>query len=113
VQHKLAEMAVESLEARAGCELAALRSEHEADLTTLAACTKSRVAAAADVVGKHAIQLHGAMGVCEELPVAPAFRWLEAFAIQSGRPSQLGPQAGARLLADGRFARSAVLEERT
>ena len=98
VQHKLAEMAVESMEAGASCELASLRVGcHGEDLIAIAAATKIKVAHAADVVGKHAIQLHGAMGVCDELPVAPAFRWLEAFQAQFGRPGLHAAWLGQRL----------------
>lgn len=110
VQHKLAEMGVESMDARAACELASMRSEGRQDLVLLASTAKVRTARAATVVGQHAIQLHGAMGVCDELPVAPAYRWLEAFHAQWGRAGIHAAMLGARQIQGGRYGQSAVLE---
>jgi len=110
VQHKLAEMGIQSMEARAACELAAMRADRGDARFPLAASTKIKVALAADLVGKHAIQLHGAMGVCNELPVAPAFRWLQAFGLQMGRASEHAAAVGRFQVQTQRFAQSAVWE---
>jgi alkylation response protein AidB-like acyl-CoA dehydrogenase len=110
VQHKLAEMGVARADARAACELAALRLAPGDDGTMLAAAAKATVGCAAEVVGKHAVQLHGAMGVCDELPVAPAYRWLEGFQAQWGRPGMHASFVGRGQLQGERFAHSAVLE---
>lgn len=109
VQHRLAEMEVERATAQAASELAALRLDAgETDVVAIANAAKLRVGRAADRVARQAIQLHGAMGVCEELPVGPAFRWLEGFQMRFGRPHvHAGPQ-GRALLASRRFERSGL-----
>lgn len=109
VQHRLAEMEVERQEARAACELASMRAAAGEPLGPLASGAKLRVGAAADVVAKQAIQLHGAMGVCEELPVAAAFRWLAAFQADFGPTSLHALQLGRQLRGGERLGRSAVL----
>lgn len=111
VQHRLAEMRVECTEALACCESASMRAmEAGADLCALAAASKSRTARAADYVAKQAIQLHGAMGVCEALPVAAAFRWLEAFQTTYGRAQVHARFLGERTLSDRACQHSSVLE---
>lgn len=108
VQHRLAEMHLECVEALALCESASMRAAlPEADVAALAAAAYIKVARAADFLAKQAIQLHGAMGVCEELPVASGFRWLEAFRIRYGRAKPYGGMA----LQSGRFGQSSVLPE--
>lgn len=109
VKHKLAEMGTQSLEARACCELTAMRVSGGEGLIPLAQAAKSRVAAAAQVVSRHAIQLHGAMGVCEELPVAPAFRWLEAFQALWGRAGVHACALAEAQLDSSRYCTSATL----
>ncbi len=112
VLHRLAEMRVECAEASACCESASMRATFPgADLCALAAAAKSRTARAADYVAKQAIQLHGAMGVCEELPVAAAFRWLEAFQAQHGRASVHARFLGERTMSGGAHRASSVLQE--
>lgn len=111
VQHQLAEMEVERLEARAACELASLRLARGEDGRLLASGTKVRVAAAADLVSKRAIQLHGAMGVCEELGIAPSFRWLAAFQARWGSAALHARWLGQQQRVQGRLARSSVLED--
>lgn len=111
VQHRLAEMRVECTETRACCESTSMRATQAgADLCMLASTSKSRTARAADYVAKQAIQLHGAMGVCEELPVAAAFRWLEAFQMQYGRAQVHARFLGERTLSDTACEHSSVLE---
>jgi alkylation response protein AidB-like acyl-CoA dehydrogenase len=99
VQHRLAEMGVQSIEARACCELASIRAASGEEWVALATATKAKLASAANLVAKSAVQLHGAMGVCDELPVAPAFRWLEAFQTQWGRAAAHAAHSGRRQLA--------------
>lgn len=85
VQHRLAEMAVCCEEATAACELAALRATGDwraaCDAASLA---RSCTARAARYVAAQAVQLHGGMGVSEELPVAGLFRLLTRFQLQDG-----------------------------
>lgn len=85
VAHRLAEMAVSCEEAQAACELASLRVQRgEPDEPALASMVKGKVGHAARYVAQQAVQLHGAMGVSEELPIAGFFRRLTAFEHQSG-----------------------------
>lgn len=111
VQHRLAEMAVACTEAQAGCELAALSlaTASAADCTVHTALLKSKLARAARYVSQECVQLHGAMGVCEELPIASTFRTLLAFAQWDGDGAAHALQAGRALLANGRFAQSRTL----
>lgn len=110
VQHRLAEMLVECTEAQASCELASmLLANSDGSCWTDAAMLKSRVSRAAEFVSKNAVQLHGAMGVCEELPVAATFRMLLAFQLKQGDGRRLAAQVGAEFLSSGAYAESATL----
>ncbi|MNV54208.1 Acryloyl-CoA reductase (NADH) [compost metagenome] len=111
VQHRLAEMAVACTEAQAACELAALSlaTASAADCTLHTALLKSKLARAARYVSQECVQLHGAMGVCEELPIASTFRTLMAFAQWDGDGAAHALQAGRALLANGRYAQSRTL----
>ncbi len=85
VEHRLAEMAVCCEESLAACELAALRLDRgDGDATELASMVKAKVGRAARYVAQQAVQLHGAMGVTEELAIASFFRRLMAFTQQFG-----------------------------
>jgi alkylation response protein AidB-like acyl-CoA dehydrogenase len=110
VQHRLAEMAVHCAEAQAACELATMRIERDADAgPSVAAMAKNKVGRAARYVAQEAVQLHGAMGVCEELPVAATFRMLLAFGQKNGDAASHAAQLGAALLAGGGHAHSQTL----
>ena len=99
VQHRLAEMAVCCEEALAASELAALRGDGgAADVLAAASMAKSKVGRAARYVAQEAVQLHGAMGVSEEMPVAGLFRKLTAFQQQGGATAWHSAQLGQRLL---------------
>lgn len=110
VQHRLAEMAVESSEAKATCELASmLLQTGREDPVALASAAKAKVGRAAEYVSKQAVQLHGAMGVCEELPIAASFRWLQAFQLKHGRGSVHAAALGHSLAATDQHKRSIIL----
>lgn len=110
VAHRLAEMAVCCEEALATCELAALRIERgEADVPALASMVKSKVGRGANLVSKEAVQLHGAMGVTEELPIASYFRKLNAFAQQGGSTAWHSMHFGRAMLASGAWRHSRTL----
>ena len=111
VQHRLAEMAVLCAEAQAACELASISwaSATAAECQTLASLLKNKVGRAARYVSQECVQLHGAMGVCEELPIASAFRTLMAFAQRGGDSASHAVRAGRALLAHGSFAHSRTL----
>lgn len=112
VQHRLAEMTVQCAEAQAVCELAAMRVAQEPSCAALmAARTRSKVGRAARYVSQEAVQLHGAMGVCEELPVAATFRALLAFRHEDGDETAHAAWLGRELLASGDFAQSQTLRD--
>ena len=72
VKHRLVEMAIRCEEARSSALLAAIRCSDGSDATTRARAVSSakvKIAKAARAVTEDAVQLHGAMGVTEELEV--------------------------------------------
>lgn len=110
VQHRLAEMAVFCEEALAASELAALRAQGGvADVLAAASMAKSKVGRAARYVAQEAVQLHGAMGVSEEMPVAGLFRKLTAFQQQGGATAWHSAQLGRRLLDSDAWRESQTL----
>jgi len=110
VQHRLAEMAVCCEEALAASELAALRADGGvADVLAAASMAKSKVGRAARYVAQEAVQLHGAMGVSEEMPVAGLFRKLTAFQQQGGATAWHSAQLGRRLLESDAWRESQTL----
>lgn len=113
VQHRLAEMAVCCDEARAACELAALRiAATPGDAGTalaMAALARSKTGRAARLVAQEAVQLHGGMGVCEELPVAAMFRRLTAFGQRFGPTALHSRRYGRHALSSNGWRLSATL----
>lgn len=111
VQHRLAEMAVLCTEAQAACELASisLARATAAKCRAIAGLAKNKVARAARHVSQDCVQLHGAMGVCEELPIASAFRTLMAFSQWGGDGASHALEVGRALLVEGGFAQSRTL----
>jgi alkylation response protein AidB-like acyl-CoA dehydrogenase len=110
VQHRLAEMAVHATEAQAACELATLKLMTDPGAASLiAAAAMNKVGRAAREVAQQAVQLHGAMGVCEELPVAATFRQLLAFEHRSGGLATHAVYLGKQLHAGGAHAHSQTL----
>ncbi len=110
VAHRLAEMAVCCEEAVAACQLAALRIDAGApDRMALAAMVKSKVGRESRYVAQQAVQLHGAMGITEELPVASYFRKLTAFAQRGGSTTAHSRQFGNAMLKTAGWANSRTL----
>lgn len=110
VQHRVAEMTVACEDARASCELAALRLDAgAADVTALASMAKAKVGREARFVSQNAVQLHGAMGVTEELAIASLFRKLTMFQQQCGATAWHARTFGAARLGDGAWRGSATL----
>ena len=110
VAHRLAEMAVCCEEAVAACQLAALRIDAGApDPMNLAAMVKSKVGRESRYVAQQAVQLHGAMGITEELPVASYFRKLTAFAQQGGSTTAHSRQFGNAMLQTEGWTQSGTL----
>lgn len=85
LQHALARMSVHIAEARAITLLALLEARSAPRHRMLAvSAAKAKVAAAAQFVGRTAVQLHGGVGVTEDLAVSAYFRRLTAFGTRFG-----------------------------
>jgi alkylation response protein AidB-like acyl-CoA dehydrogenase len=86
LQHKMADMFMEMEQARSMAMLAAVKvsapAVQERRLTISAA--KVRVNQAAKFIGEQAVQLHGGMGVTNELPAAHMFKRLSMIALALG-----------------------------
>lgn len=110
VAHRLAEMAVCCEEALAACQLAALSIDAGLmDPMTCASMVKSKVGRECRYVSQQSVQLHGAMGITEELPVASYFRKLTAFAQQGGSTTAHSRQFGNVMLRTQGWAFSRTL----
>lgn len=110
VQHRLAEMAVCCEEALSACQLAALRIDSDpASARAMAAMAKSKVGRGARLVAQEAVQLHGAMGVSEELAIASYFRKLLAFNQQYGSAAGFAERYGELMLDGNEYRRSQTL----
>lgn len=80
VRHRLTDMAVHCDEARSMALRAALKAEAEANERGRAASgAKAKIAVGARFVAEQSVQLHGGMGVTEELDVGAYFKRLLAF----------------------------------
>lgn len=86
LQHRMAEMFMEMEQARSMATLAAVKvssSDAEERRRTVSAA-KARVGQAARFVGQNAVQLHGGMGVTNELPAAHMFKRLTIIELSLG-----------------------------
>lgn len=86
LQHRMAEMYMEMEQARSMATLAAVKvssSDVEERRRTLSAA-KARVGQAARFIGQQAVQLHGGMGVTNELPAAHMFKRLTMIELSLG-----------------------------
>ena len=78
LQHRMAEMYMEMEQARSMATLVAVKvgSSDDNERRRIASAAKARVGQAMKVVGQQAVQLHGGMGVTDELPAAHHFKRL-------------------------------------
>ncbi|GGC90841.1 acyl-CoA dehydrogenase family protein [Undibacterium terreum] len=86
LQHRMAEMFMEMEQARSMATLAAVKvssTDAEERRRTVSAA-KARVGQAAKYVGQQAVQLHGGMGVTNELPAAHMFKRLTMIEVTLG-----------------------------
>ncbi len=86
LQHRMAEMYMEMEQARSMATLAAVKvasTDVEERRGTISAA-KARVGQAARFIGQHAVQLHGGMGVTNELPAAHMFKRLTMIELSLG-----------------------------
>ncbi|MFZ6843951.1 acyl-CoA dehydrogenase family protein [Undibacterium sp. RuTC16W] len=86
LQHKMADMVLHIEQARSMSCLAAVRSEdHDTASRTIAlSSAKAVIGQACRFVGQQAVQLHGGMGVTDELDVSHYFKRLMAIELQFG-----------------------------
>jgi hypothetical protein len=80
IRHRLADMAMQCDEARSIALRAALKADAEpVERARAASGAKAKIGKCARFVAEQAVQLHGAMGVTEELDVGSYFKRLLAF----------------------------------
>lgn len=80
IRHRLADMAIQVDEARSMALRAALKADSPpVERARAASAAKAKIGKCARFVGEQAIQLHGGMGVTEELEVGAYFKRLVAF----------------------------------
>jgi alkylation response protein AidB-like acyl-CoA dehydrogenase len=86
LQHRMADMYIHLEQARSMALLAAvrLRSNDPAERRKAVSAAKYRVGQAARFVGQQAVQLHGGMGVTDELPAAHYFKRLSTIELSLG-----------------------------
>ncbi len=87
LQHRMADMFIECQLARSIVMMAAMTldsQEDEAEKTRAVSAAKSRVGKAIRAVGQEAIQIHGGIGMTEELDVGHLFKRVTALDIQYG-----------------------------
>ncbi|MCV6624789.1 MAG: acyl-CoA dehydrogenase family protein [Cellvibrionaceae bacterium] len=77
LQHRMADMFIECQQAMSMLYMAAMKMDAGADDASLAvSAAKARIGQAAKKVGQEAVQLHGGMGVTDELDVGHYFKRL-------------------------------------
>ena len=78
LQHRMADMYMEMEQARSMATLVAVKvsSDDDNERRRIASAAKARVGQAMKYVGQQAVQLHGGMGVTDELPAAHHFKRL-------------------------------------
>ena len=108
VQHRIAEMAVAAKEAEAAALLAALTfdavgSSSASDRAIAAAVLT--ISRAAELVADSAVQLHGGMGVSNELSISAHFRKLQSFRFLCGSMESVADE----VVKSAAYKRSAVL----
>ena len=86
LQHRMAEMFMEMEQARSMATLAAVKvsSENVEERRRTLSAAKARIGQAARYIGQQAVQLHGGMGVTNELPVAHMFKRLTTIELSFG-----------------------------
>lgn len=89
LQHRMVDMHLELEQAIAATYLVTLKLDADAPVRArAAAAAKATVARAAAFIGQHAVQLHGAMGMTEELAIGHFFKRLTAIRYEWGSADQ-------------------------
>lgn len=84
IRHRIAEMYMHSELARSAVIGAAVRESDSGEWQRGVAAAKVTVGAAADFIGKQAVQLHGGMGVSDEYEVSHAYKRLMVLKLLHG-----------------------------
>ena len=87
LQHRMVDMVIECEQARSMASLACARVDADIDAaerTRLVSAAKIKIADAARRISQEAVQLHGGMGMSDELKVSHTFRRLTAIARELG-----------------------------
>jgi alkylation response protein AidB-like acyl-CoA dehydrogenase len=86
LQHRMADMFIHLEQARSMAMLAAVKvgSSDDEERRRVVSAAKARVGQAARFVGQQAVQLHGGMGVTDELPAAHYFKRLAMIEVTLG-----------------------------
>ncbi len=86
LQHRMADMVVHLEQARSMAMLAAVKvaADDPAERRRTVSAAKARVGQAMKFIGQQAVQLHGGMGVTNELPAAHLFKRLAAIELTLG-----------------------------
>lgn len=86
LQHRMAEMFMEMEQSRSMATLAAVKiaSDSPEERRRTVSAAKARIGQAAKYIGQQAVQLHGGMGVTDELPVAHMFKRLTIIELTLG-----------------------------
>ncbi|MFZ6657905.1 acyl-CoA dehydrogenase family protein [Undibacterium sp. TJN19] len=86
LQHRMAEMFMEMEQARSMATLAAVKvsSDNVEERRRTVSAAKARIGQAARYIGQQAVQLHGGMGVTDELPVSHMFKRLTILELSLG-----------------------------
>lgn len=86
LQHRMAEMFMQTEQARSMATLAAVKvsSPDANERRRIVSAAKARVGQALKYVGQQAVQLHGGMGVTDELPAAHHFKRLTMIELTLG-----------------------------
>ena len=86
LQHRMAEMFMQLEQARSMAMLAAVSvsSEDASERRRVTSAAKARVGEAMKYIGQQAVQLHGGMGVTNELPAAHYFKRLSTIELTLG-----------------------------
>lgn len=89
LQHRMVDMHLELEQSIAATYLVTLRLDAPPQVRArAAAAAKATVARAAGFIGQHAVQLHGAMGMTEELAIGHLFKRLTAIRYEWGSADQ-------------------------
>ena len=86
LQHRMAEMFMQLEQARSMATLAAVKAESAdaAERRRTISAAKARIGEAIKFIGQQAVQLHGGMGVTDELPAAHYFKRLSMIELTLG-----------------------------